>query len=190
VSADDQGLIDRSRAGDTAAFGALVVRHQDRLYGTLTQLLGSSQDAFDVAQEAFVLAWQNLSAYRGDAAFSSWLFRIAYNAAISFRRRERHSRSAAHLDPDGAGIEPADRRPASDPTLGVVMDERRQIVQQALSRLADDYRTVLVLKELEGLSYEEIAAIVGCPVGTVRSRIHRARQELREVLTRALQNET
>jgi RNA polymerase sigma-70 factor (ECF subfamily) len=190
VTADDQALIDRCLAGETDAFGGLVVRYQDRLYGTLVHLLGSTQDALDVAQETFVLAFQNLSSFRGDAAFYSWLFRIAYNAAVSFRRRQRIPGRRIETNGDSPGSELADQRPAADPSAGVLSDERRRLVQDALAELPEDYRTVLVLKELEGLPYEEIAAVVGCPIGTVRSRIHRARQELREKLLRALQSET
>jgi RNA polymerase sigma-70 factor (ECF subfamily) len=189
VTADDQALIDRCLAGETDAFGGLVVRYQDRLYGTLVHLLGSTQDALDVAQETFVLAFQNLRSFRGDAAFYSWLFRIAYNAAVSFRRRKRFPGRRLENNRDSPPPEPVDQRPAADPTASVLSEERRRLVQDALAELPEDYRTVLVLKELEGLPYEEIAAVVGCPIGTVRSRIHRARQELREKLLRALQSE-
>lgn len=190
MSADDRALIDRSLAGDTAAFGRLVQRHQDRLYGTLVHLLGSSQDALDVAQETFVLAWQNLASFRGDSAFYSWLFRIAHNASVSFRRRDRRPVRSVDRSRDVHGDEPEDPRPANDPAHGMATDERRQAVQAALAELPDDYRTALVLKEMDGLSYEEISAVVGCPIGTVRSRIHRARTELKEKLTRSLKSET
>ncbi len=190
MSPDDRALIDRSLAGDTDAFGRLVRRHQDRLYGTLTHLLGSPQDALDVAQEAFVLAWQNLASFRGDSAFYSWLFRIAHNAAASFRRRDRRPSRWLDGQRDLQVDEPADPSPANDPAAGMVIDERRLLVQAALADLPDDYRTVLVLKEMDGLSYEEIAAVLDCPIGTVRSRIHRARTELKEKLVRSLKSES
>jgi RNA polymerase sigma-70 factor (ECF subfamily) len=186
VSADDRVLIDRSLAGDTEAFGRLVQRHEDRLYGTLVHLLGSTADALDVAQETFVLAWQNLASFRGDSAFYSWLFRIAHNAAVSFRRRNRRATRSGDRAMDVREEETADLRPTTDPAHGLLSEERRHAVQDALADLADDYRTVLVLKEMDGLSYEDIAAVVGCPIGTVRSRIHRARQELKVKLGRTL----
>lgn len=189
MSADDRALIDRCLAGDTDAFSRLVQRHQDRLYGTLVHLLGSTQDALDVAQETFVLAWQNLASFRGDSAFYSWLFRIAHNAAVSFRRRDRRPQSMDR-GRDLHGEEPEDRRSANDPAHQLVSDERRQVVQAALAALPEDYRTVLVLKEMDGLSYEEIADVIGCPIGTVRSRIHRARSELKDKLLRSLKSET
>lgn len=184
--ADDQTLIDRCRAGDTDAFGGLVVRYQDRLYGTLVHLLGSAQDALDVAQETFLLAYQNLASFRGDAAFYSWLFRIAYNAAVSYRRRQRRSGQSLDECRDAERYEPADERPSADPTSQAMSADRCRMVQQALAELHEDYRTVLILKELEGLPYESIAEIVGCPVGTVRSRIHRARMELKARLLRTI----
>jgi RNA polymerase sigma-70 factor (ECF subfamily) len=190
VTSDDRALIDRSLAGDTVAYGRLVARYQDRLYGTLVHLLGSAQDAYDVAQESFLLAWQNLATFRGDSAFYSWLFRIAHNAAVSYRRRDRRPARSIDRGRDLHGDEPVDPRPTTDPSSGMVTDERRQIVQDALGELPDEYRTVLVLKELDGLRYEEIAEVIGCPVGTVRSRIHRARIELRDKLVRALKSES
>lgn len=188
MSADDRALIDRCLAGDTEAFGRLVVRYQDRLYGTLVHVLGSTQDALDVAQEAFVLAYQNLASFRGDSAFYSWLFRIARNAAVSFRRRDRRPRSIDH-GRDVYGDEPVDASESADPTMGLAADERRQMVQTALGELAEEYRTPLVLKEMDGLRYEEIAEVMEIPIGTVRSRIHRARGELREKLVRALKSD-
>jgi RNA polymerase sigma-70 factor (ECF subfamily) len=189
VSDDDRAVIDRCLAGESDAFGVLVTRYQDRLYGTLLQVLGSTHDALDVAQEAFVLAFQKLASFRGESAFYSWLFRIAYNAAVSFRRRDRDPRQSLEALRDGQGVEPIDRRECADPTRDAQTTERQELVQSALARLPEDYRTVLVLKEMEDLSYEEISAIIGCPIGTVRSRIHRARHELRELLSRALSRE-
>lgn len=189
MSADDQLLIDRCRAGETSAFGTLVLRYQDRLYGTLVHLLGSTHDALDVAQDAFVLAFQNLHAFRGDSAFYSWLFRIAYNSAVSFRRKRK--RPAASLDHvrDRDGIDPEDTRKSSDPGYGLESAERQQAVRAAMDELDEDYRTILVLKEMEGLRYDEIAEVIGCPIGTVRSRIHRARGELREKLLKGMPTE-
>jgi RNA polymerase sigma-70 factor, ECF subfamily len=189
VSANDLLLIERCRAGDTQAFGDLVVRYQDRLYGTLVHLLGSLEDAREVSQDAFVLAFQKLGSFRGDSAFYSWLFRIAYNAAMTRRRKDRH-REAASTDAarERLGEEPSDSSPGADPSFGMQVEERRELVRKALAGLADEYRTVIVLKEIDGLQYDEIAAIVGCPIGTVRSRIHRARHELRDKLSRTLKS--
>jgi len=188
VSIDDRILIERSLAGQTDAFGMLVDRYQDRLYGTLAQMLRSPHDALDVAQEAFVLAHQNLNTFRGDAAFYSWLFRIAYNAAISFRRKNKRNHASIDQYREQTGTDPTDQNESSDPTQPLISLERQQAVRDALDQLPEDQRTVLVLKEMEGLRYDEISEIIGCPIGTVRSRIHRARSELKEILTRTIKS--
>lgn len=184
----DQALIDRCLAGETEAFGELVQRHQDRLFGTLAHLLGSVHDAADVAQDAFVLAYRNLSNFRGQSAFYSWLFRIAYNAAVNHRRRNRRGAQSLDAQRREHGDEPVDGRMSSDPAAGIQTDERSRLVRSALNELAEDYRNALVLKEIEGLPYEEIAIVMDCPVGTVRSRIHRARHELKGKLARAMKS--
>jgi RNA polymerase sigma-70 factor (ECF subfamily) len=182
VTPTDADLIAAFVAGQTDAFGALVVRYQQRLIGSLTGVLGSSEDACDVAQDAFVLAFQNLAAFRGGSAFYSWLYRIALNAAASRKRRRQHVTTSLDGGDSRLG-DPPDLDPASQPDYVMEVDERRQLVRRALAELAEDFRTVLVLKEMDGLKYEEIAEIVGVPLGTVRSRIHRARLELRDRLS-------
>ncbi|MCA9114794.1 MAG: sigma-70 family RNA polymerase sigma factor [Planctomycetaceae bacterium] len=182
VNTNDETLIAECLDGRAEAFGQLVVRHQDRLYHSLVRMLGCPDDARDVAQDAFVLAFQKLSTFRGQSRFYSWLFRIAMNVAISERRRPRHRVRSLDAIHEQAGVQPTDSHPSSAPSHSVELAEQQELVQKALARLSDEFRTVLVLKEMEDLKYEEIAEIMECPVGTVRSRIHRARQELREIL--------
>jgi len=184
---DDQLLIERCRSGHPEAFGDLVSKYQRRLVRTLGTLLGNGHDALDVAQEAFLKAFLNLDSFRGDAAFYSWLFRIAWNGAATLRRKQR-VRASVSLDAirEMSGVEPDDISPTSDPTRALQISEDQQLLRQSLNELGEDYRTALILKEIEGLSYEEIASLTDCPIGTVRSRIHRARQELRAKLDRTL----
>ncbi|MFO1004508.1 MAG: sigma-70 family RNA polymerase sigma factor [Planctomycetaceae bacterium] len=184
---DDQLLIERCRSGHPEAFGDLVSKYQRRLVRTLGTLLGNGHDALDVAQDAFLKAYLNLDSFRGDAAFYSWLFRIAWNGAATLRRKQR-VRASASLDAirEMSGSEPDDLSPTSDPTRALQISEDQQLLRQSLNELGEDYRTALILKEIEGLSYEEIASLTDCPIGTVRSRIHRARQELRAKLDRTL----
>jgi RNA polymerase sigma-70 factor, ECF subfamily len=189
VSANDTSLITRCRAGDMDAFGDLVLRYQDRLYATLAHLLGSLDDARDVTQDAFVLAFEKLATFRGDSAFYSWLFRIAYNAAMTRKRKERRRPASIDGARQQRGIEPRDERADADPSAALHSEERQHLVHEALAELGEDYRTAIILKEIEGLRYDEIALIVGCPIGTVRSRIHRARHELRDRLSRTIQSE-
>lgn len=182
VNRQDQELIEESLAGSTEAFGQLVTRYQDRLYHTLVRMLASAEDAQDVAQDAFVLAFRKLGTFRGDSAFYSWLFRIAYNAAISHKRKSRRLSPPGEASHEQTGIEPSDVHPDAEPSRPMELAEQQALVRSALDQLPDEYRTVLVLKEMEGLKYEEIAGVIDVPIGTVRSRIHRARRELREKL--------
>lgn len=179
VSAEDQELIAECLAGDTEAFGALVVRYQDRLYNTLVNVLGSAEEARDVAQDAFVHAFQKLQSFRGRAAFYSWLFRIAFNAAISRKRKVRRPSGSVDASREGGGVDPPDLRSDIEPSFPLEQAERQALVRKALAEISEEFRTALVLKEMDGLKYEEIAEIMNCPIGTVRSRIHRARTELR-----------
>jgi RNA polymerase sigma-70 factor (ECF subfamily) len=182
VSSDEKQLIRECLAGRTEAFGELVIRYQDRLFNALSGILGSPEDARDVAQDAFVQAFQKLKTFRGQSAFYSWLFRIALNAAASQKRRTRRKPASIDSTRDQSANDPPDRRADAAPSHALEVDERRTAVQNALAQLPAEFRVPLVLKEIDGLKYHEIAVIIGCPVGTVRSRIHRARSELRQRL--------
>ena len=185
----DQTLIDHCRAGRREAFGQLVERYQNRLFHSLLHLLGSAEDAQDAAQEAFVNAFEKLGSFRGQSQFYSWLFRIAYNTAVSSKRKSGRMSVSLEARRDASGLEPSDGNPTSEPSYAMDVSDRQRLVQQALSELGEEFRTALVLKEMDGMSYEEIADIVKVPLGTVRSRIHRARLELREKLSVLLRSE-
>lgn len=187
MNADDGRLIEQTLAGDTQAFGALILKYQDRLFGTLAHLLGSIHDAHDVAQDAFLSAFEKLGTFRKQSSFYSWLFRIAYHAAVNNRRKQRrHRLPSVEQSRDTYGTEPTDNHPAHEPSAPLESSEDQQLVRDALNDLPPEFRDPLILKEVEGLRYEEISAVLEIPLGTVRSRIHRARQELREKLSRSL----
>jgi RNA polymerase sigma-70 factor (ECF subfamily) len=173
---DDQCLIDACRSGKTEAFGVLVSRYQDRLYPTVFRLTGCAEDALDLLQEAFLRAYEKLDRFHGESSFYTWIYRIAVNLALSDRRKRRHESSAA-LPGDPSGD-----RALDDPAVPLERAERDERIQEALDALAPDHRAVVVMKEYDGLRYEESGAMLGVPVGTVRSRLHRARCELRERL--------
>ncbi len=182
VSRDDATLIELSVRGDRSAFGELVRRYQDRLYNSVYRVLGNADDAQDVVQDAFLNAYQSLRQFKGDARFFTWLYRIAFNAAISLKRRHRVPLSA-DLVGRGPPAEPLDESEAAQPGRGLERYEDIQRLQAALDRLTPEHRVVLVLKEIDGQKYEVIADILDVPIGTVRSRLHRARLELRDALT-------
>jgi RNA polymerase sigma-70 factor (ECF subfamily) len=182
VERDDSQLIQQSVRGDRAAFGLLVRRYQDRLFNTVVRILGNADDAADIVQESFLHAFVKLEAFKGNARFFTWLYRIAVNASISMKRKQKTLLSSDSHEALPALMESIDRSEASRPESALDRRERIERLEFALNRLTPDHRAVIVLKEIEELSYESIAEILGVPVGTVRSRLHRARLELRDQL--------
>jgi RNA polymerase sigma-70 factor (ECF subfamily) len=178
VTSDAQ-LIDEALAGRSASFGQLVTRYQDRLFNSLVHMVGSPDDARDVVQEAFVQAFVKLATFHRTAAFYTWLYRIAHNLAIS-RGRRRKPTSSVDETREATGDEPLSRDGA--PSDRLEEQERATQVQAALAALSDEHRTILILREMDGCCYETIAEMLDLPIGTVRSRLHRARMELREML--------
>jgi RNA polymerase sigma-70 factor (ECF subfamily) len=181
VNPDDSHLIALSIRGDRAAFGELVRRYQERLYHTVYRLIGNADDARDVVQDSFLSAYQSLHQFKGDARFFTWLYRIAVNTAISMKRKHRVVLSA-DLRGRKPLAEPHDESDGSRPGASLERAEDEMRLQVALSALTAEHRSVLVLKEIEGRRYETIAEILGVPIGTVRSRLHRARLELHDRL--------
>jgi RNA polymerase sigma-70 factor (ECF subfamily) len=182
---DDTQLIDQALAGNTDAFGQLVLKYQDRLFNTVFHVVGHAEDARDIVQEALVQAFLKLESFEGRSAFYTWLYRIAFNVAVSHRRRRR---PIASLDRRReANMDPPDDAPS--PVENLEQKERNGQVRQAIAQLADDHRAVLVLREIDGCCYETIAEILDLPVGTVRSRLHRARLQLRDALKGVLAGE-
>jgi RNA polymerase sigma-70 factor (ECF subfamily) len=179
---DDAVLIQMTVGGDRAAFGVLVRRHQDRLFNTVSRLLGNTEDAADVVQDAFLNAFVSLGAFKGDAKFFTWLYRIAVNSAISMKRRKRYALSVDSPGLASSGPEPTDESESSRPELALERAEDVERIQSALNRLTPEHRAVLVLKEIDGQKYEAIAELLQVPIGTIRSRLHRARLELRDRL--------
>lgn len=188
VSTDLQ-LIDATLQGDPRAFDDLVRRYQDRLVHSLEHALGSREDALDVAQQSFVLAWKKLSTFRREAGFYSWLYRIARNVATSGARRQQIRSGSLDQLHEATGFEPVDQHQQTAPDHSMEQNEQVKLVQEALRKISDEFRQPLVLKEIDGFSYEDIAQILDIPLGTVRSRIFRGRQELIERLQRVIKDE-
>lgn len=184
VNPDDHRLIADCLQGRTAAFGELVRRYQDRLYHCVYRLVDNAEDAQDIVQDAFLSAYQSLDRFKGDSQFFTWLYRIAFNTSISLKRKQRVALTL-QTGRDRAGTsEPLDPSESSRPEYPLEKAEQERHIQQALNRLSLEHRTVLILKDMEGQKYETMAEILQVPIGTIRSRLHRARMELRELLQR------
>jgi RNA polymerase sigma-70 factor (ECF subfamily) len=181
VTPDDNRLITEALTGNTASFGELVCRYQDRLYNTVFRLVDNAEDALDVVQEAFLHAYQSLDSFKGDSLFFTWLYRIAVNTAISLKRKRRILGRIADRNGDPI-VEPHDPSDLTRPGHALEQAEEEQKLYKALARLSAEHRAVLVMKELEGQKYEEMADALAVPIGTIRSRLHRARLELRQIL--------
>lgn len=185
--ADDRPLVERARKRDNEAFEELVRRHQARIYGLCYHLTSNHEDANDLAQDSFIKAWNALPGFRGDASFVTWLYRIATNNCLTHLKQRRNS--LPHLS-----LNDLDSNAENDPTMvGLVspntprreaqISELQKRLNEALLKLSEEHRMVVTLHDVQGLSHVEIAEILGCNPGTVRSRLFYARQQLQAWLS-------
>ncbi len=176
----DQALVERAQQGDKRAFDVLVLKYQNKIIQLAYRYVHDHEEAMDVAQEAFIKAYRSLGNFRGDSAFFTWIYRIAINTAKNYlvsgaRRPPRSDLDAQEAEQyEGA----AGLREYATPEHVLLRDEIKATIAAAIDELPDDLRTAITLRELEGLSYEEIAQAMDCPIGTVRSRIFRAREAI------------
>jgi len=181
---NEADLVERSRRGDTKAFDQLITLHRERVYMIACHILRNNEEALDVTQDTFIRAWKNLARFDGSASLRSWLSRIASNASIDLiRKRQSHPQTEFEVAP--MSIDAASRTTPSQPAKpGEGMDraEMRERFERALGTLSAEHRAVIVLKEIEDLSYQEIADSVGCSIGTVMSRLFYARKKLQNEL--------
>lgn len=177
-------MLDRARRGDADAFEQLVVKYQTQIYQLCFRITGNREDAADMTQEAFLKAWRNLEHFQGDSAFSTWLYRLASNACLdllrSAKRRPQMPLTLSDEDGELQTVEPADAAPT--PEECVIAEEERSHLTQAMARLDVQQRQLLTLRVVNELSYEEIATVLKLKVGTVKSRLARARDQLRKNL--------
>jgi RNA polymerase sigma-70 factor (ECF subfamily) len=177
----DQVLVERVQRGDKQAFGLLVAKYQRKLMRLLSRMIRDPAEVEDVAQEAFIKAYRALPGFRGESAFYTWLYRIGINSAKNFLAGQgRRAPTTTEFDSEEAeSFEDGDQlRDNNTPERILLSKEIGSTVDTAMADLPDDLRTAIVLREIEGLSYEEIAQIMDCPIGTVRSRIFRAREAI------------
>ena len=176
----DQKLVERVQAGDKRAFDLLVGKYQHKIIGLVGRYVYDQHEAMDIAQEAFIKAYRALPRFRGDSAFYTWLYRIAINTAKN--HLVSRSRRTPDVDIDVADAEYFDGgdelRELENPENSLFRDELESVLKKALDQLPQDLRAALTLREFDGMSYEDIAAVMDCPVGTVRSRIFRAREAI------------
>ena len=182
----DQQLVESAQRGDKQAFGLLVSKYQRKLGRLLSQFIRDPAEVEDVVQESFIKAYRALPTFRGDSAFYTWLYRISINTAKNFlvSQGRRVSTVANGFDNEDAETfeEGAQLREMNTPENELMSKQVAEIVNQILHDLPEELRSAITLREIEGLSYEEIAGIMGCPIGTVRSRIFRAREAIAEKL--------
>ncbi len=176
----DKLLVERVKSGDKAAFDALVLKYQHRVVSLVSRFVKSHADALDVTQEAFLKAYRALPNFRGDSAFYTWLYRIAVNTAKNYLTMQ--SRRSGELNQDISEIEQIEvsdaLRDKATPERLLLRDEIQATVISAIEQLPEDLRVAIMLREVDGMSYEDIAAVMECPIGTVRSRIFRAREAI------------
>ena len=183
---DERKLVEAARQGDAAAFEALVKKHQRKAYAVALGMVHDADEARDICQDAFLKAHKNLAGFEGDAQFFTWLYRIIANLCIDHLRKRRGERmefdeTVANDDAsDDSGIAP--RRLGFDPGRALADKELRQHIQTALAKLTAPHRAVLIMREVEGLSYKEMADVMNCSIGTIMSRLFHARKKMQTLL--------
>ena len=180
----EQELVQRAKNGDENAFAQLMRDNEKRVYNLTLRMTGNPEDAMDLAQETFLNAWRGLKFFKGDSAFSTWVYRLANNACIDHLRKQSRRRdinAPLPTDPEDDSLpDVPDERYRPDHHLE--QQESRRALEQGLAQLSQEHRQVLVMRELSGLSYQEIGDVLGLEAGTVKSRIARARLSLRKIL--------
>ncbi len=186
----DQQLVDKVQQGDKKAFNLLVLKYQNRVSSLVARYVKNSGDVADVTQEAFIKAYRALPNFRGESAFYTWLYRIAVNSAKNYLVSQSRKPPASDVDAQEAEFyDGADAlHENSSPERSLLTKEIEKYLYQAIDKLPDELRMAITLREMEGMSYEDIASVMECPVGTVRSRIFRAREAIDAVIAPLMNN--
>lgn len=182
--ADDKKLVALSKEQNTAAFEELIFRHRDKIYARAFSMMRNEDEALDLSQEAWIKAWQRLKQFQGDSSFATWMTRIVINLCLDQIRRQKRKRaeSIEKLDEELGGVERQMPVVTANPTAGMERTELRKRIDEAMQKLSDAHRTVLILHEFEELEYKAIAEVMGCSIGTVMSRLFYARRKLASLL--------
>jgi RNA polymerase sigma-70 factor (ECF subfamily) len=176
----DQQLVERVQKGDKRAFDLLVLKYQHKIFAVISRFIRDHAEVQDVAQDAFIKAYRALPNFRGESAFYTWMYRIAINTAKNYLVARNRRPPASDLDVEDAEFYAGNDaiHEMNTPERNLLRDELHQVIDQAFKDLPDDLRMAVTLREIDGLSYEEIAEVMDCPIGTVRSRIFRAREAI------------
>lgn len=185
----DQDLVKRAKKGDSRAFDLLVIKYQHRILALIRRYIFDADEAQDVAQEAFIKAYRALPGFRGDSAFYTWLYRIAVNTAKNWIVAKGRRPPDSDIDAEEAEqfVSTEGLHEFGTPEANLLSEELKQSIHQAISSLPDELKTAITLREFEAMSYEEIAEVMSCPVGTVRSRIFRAREAIDNAIRHLLE---
>lgn len=190
IGPPDEELVERAQGGDMEAFDVLVTRYRGKIYGMIYHLVHNEADAWDLAQDAFVKAWKALPRFEGKSRFYTWLYRISHNVVYDWLRKKGNVAERKEFDESFVGDPVAENaptvpKPVDSPDREAVRQDLRDEIQAALDRLSPEHRETIVLREVEGLKYDEIAECMGCSTGTVMSRLFYARKNLQQMLGEA-----
>ena len=183
-SSPDEALVGWAQKGDTEAFEELVFRHRDKIYARAMMMMRNEEEALDLSQEAWVKSWQRLHQFQGDSSFATWMTRIVINLCLDQIRRQKKMRaeSIEQIEEEAGGVERQMPVEHVNPIEGLEKEELRKRIDEAMAKLTDAHRTVLVLHEFQGMEYKEIARKVGISIGTVMSRLFYARRRMASLL--------
>ncbi|HHW49075.1 MAG TPA: sigma-70 family RNA polymerase sigma factor [Clostridiaceae bacterium] len=186
MNAEEKSLINKAKCGDIEAFEQLIEVYQKKVFNIALRMIGNYEDANDIAQEVFIRVYRSLGGFKEQSAFSTWIYRITTNVCLD-ELRKRKNKNVVSIDEDVKSDDGEIKRQieANEPTPEAVAEKNyiKQVVNDAINQLSEEHRTVIVLRDIQGFSYEEIAKITKCPEGTVKSRINRARHALKDILS-------
>ncbi|AEV69215.1 sigma-70 family RNA polymerase sigma factor [Acetivibrio clariflavus] len=182
---NEKDLVERAKSGDLEAFEQLIIGCQKKVFNIAFRMVGNYDDANELAQEVFIKAFRSIKNFKGDSSFSTWIYRITANVCLD-ELRKRKNRTIVSLDQDIELNDGDVKRQMPDnaptPDMEAESNEVKSIVNESIQQLPDDYKSMIILRDIQGFSYDEISKIVNCPEGTVKSRINRARQALKKIL--------
>ncbi|HHW32327.1 MAG TPA: sigma-70 family RNA polymerase sigma factor [Clostridiaceae bacterium] len=186
----EKKLLDRAKNGDVVAFEELIEKHQKKVFNLALRMLGNHEDAYDIAQEVFIKVYKAIKNFKEESSFSTWIYRIATNTCLDELRR-RKNKNIVYIDEDIKSEDSDMKRQLEDsgPTPDLITEKKeiKRIIYNAIEKLPDQHKSALILRDIQGFSYEEIARILECPEGTVKSRINRGRKTLKEMLEKKLE---